>query len=249
MTVDIAQATPTKEDLFKKAYTDIITEPFEEKYEDKWEEDAYWVAVGTFKVKSKEIGYEDPFEVLSKYGITSFEQIREKLKGGPPACFRSGWKSPVIGTAIDTVAVIAPLEHVNGPKYEGKERIVVLDFWATWCPPCVRAGPELSDLAEKYAGHVAIVGVNNESMFREKDYDLGKVKAFLEDNKEGFRYTVYVDSREGHARNSVYLKTGYKAIPCVIVVVDGVMTFVGPPQEAFKAALEEALVTIPVSGE
>jgi hypothetical protein len=40
---------------------------------------------------------------------------------------------------------------------------------------------------------------------------------------------------------AVYVKSGYQAIPCVIIVVDGVVTFVGPPQEDFKAALNEAL--------
>jgi thiol-disulfide isomerase/thioredoxin len=35
------------------------------------------------------------------------------------------------------------------------------------CEPCVRAAPELSDLTKQYARRVAIVGVNNENMFRE----------------------------------------------------------------------------------
>jgi peroxiredoxin len=29
-------------------------------------------------------------------------------------------------------------------------RVVVLDFWATWCPPCVESVPELKDLTKKY---------------------------------------------------------------------------------------------------
>ena len=62
------------------------------------------------------------------------------------------------------------------------------------------AGPELSELSEKHAGRVAIVGVNNESMFLKKEHDVGEVKSFLNGNKEGFRYTVYVDTPEGHAK-------------------------------------------------
>src|SRR5258706_15632758 len=43
--------------------------------------------------------------------------------------------------------------------YHGK--IVVLNFWATWCPPCIDELPSLKQFAEKYSGKgVEVLGVS-----------------------------------------------------------------------------------------
>ena len=63
-------------------------------------------------------------------------------------------------------------------EYRGK--LVVLDFWATWCVPCLRAMPEMQRLHEKYRGrNVLILGVNSweqsnpAAYMRGKGYDYG----------------------------------------------------------------------------
>ncbi|KAF9543346.1 hypothetical protein EC957_000937 [Mortierella hygrophila] len=191
-----------KESQLLDACVTTIVSPFREKYEEKWEEKAYWEAVETFKEESKKIGYEDPFEVLGKGRFTSFEAIRDILKAGPKPCFRKGWRSPYTGERVDILALVESLHHASGPKFEGKERIVIVDFWATWCDSCLEIAPELSDIFEKYAGRIAVISLNNDDMLHEqRKHSVEKTRTFLETKNESIRYSSYIDTEDHLARD------------------------------------------------
>ena len=38
-----------------------------------------------------------------------------------------------------------------------KDKVVLLDFWGTWCPPCVTAVPTLRDLQRKHAKEAFVI--------------------------------------------------------------------------------------------
>src|SRR5499427_3721832 len=61
---------------------------------------------------------------------------------------------------------------VSLPDFGGK--LLVLNFWATWCPPCVQETPSLSQFAAQYANKgVVVLGVS-------VDKDEKQYRAFLD---------------------------------------------------------------------
>ena len=47
-------------------------------------------------------------------------------------------------------------------------QLVLVDFWATWCAPCLAELPRLRELHEKFGGRLTIVGVNLDVMERRR---------------------------------------------------------------------------------
>ena len=39
-------------------------------------------------------------------------------------------------------------------------KAVLINLWATWCPPCVAEMPDLQKLSEDYAGSLVVLGIN-----------------------------------------------------------------------------------------
>lgn len=58
---------------------------------------------------------------------------------------------------------------------------LIIDLWATWCPPCQKEMPELQKLYNKYAGQFDIIAVSVD-----EKTDAQKVKDFIEKNKIAF---------------------------------------------------------------
>lgn len=55
---------------------------------------------------------------------------------------------------------------LNGKKYninEFKNRILIINFWATWCPPCIKEIPELIDLQNKSEEKIKVIFITVDS--------------------------------------------------------------------------------------
>lgn len=95
---------------------------------------------------------------------------------------------------VTTVAEIPDfnLKSANNNKYYNLhdvkgEQVTVIDFWATWCKPCVKAIPKLSVLSEEFKDEgVAFIGISTDGPRNQS-----KVRPFISANK--IPYTVLLD--------------------------------------------------------
>ncbi len=77
-------------------------------------------------------------------------------------------------------------QSVTYAELKGK-KVTVIDFWATWCKPCVRSIPQLVKLHEKYQTQgVQVIGVNVDGT-----RNLPKVKPMA--HSLGIKYPVLLD--------------------------------------------------------
>lgn len=69
-------------------------------------------------------------------------------------------------TAHAALKVGDPLPDLTTFKLEGKlpeslkGKVVILDFWASWCQPCAKSFPVLDELQKKYGDKLVVIGVS-----------------------------------------------------------------------------------------
>ncbi|MFE4813016.1 TlpA disulfide reductase family protein [Peribacillus simplex] len=90
-------------------------------------------------------------------------------------------------------------KQVELSDYKGKK--VMLNFWATWCPPCKKEMPDMEKYAQQAGDDVVVLAVNIDP---END-----VQAFVEDN--GITFTIPLDSQS--AKNPVNERYKILSIP------------------------------------
>jgi thiol-disulfide isomerase/thioredoxin len=100
------------------------------------------------------------------------------------------------------------LPDLDGKIYSMKDfsgQILVINFWATWCPPCLEEAPELNDLYGRYKNKgVQVIGIA-----LDKD-SLELVAPFVERNK--IAYPILV----GNQQVLTNLKN-FKGVPTTIL--------------------------------
>lgn len=95
--------------------------------------------------------------------------------------------------AIDKISFTAkdlPKEVIKNPFLgtSFNKQLIVVDFWATWCAPCLQSFEFYQEVLNKYEGKIVWLAINEDSSFDE-------VKLALKNNKETFHFYFDSDSK------------------------------------------------------
>ncbi|RMH30787.1 MAG: TlpA family protein disulfide reductase [Planctomycetota bacterium] len=112
-------------------------------------------------------------------------------------------------------------------------KVLVLDFWATWCGPCIAASPKLEKLQKDHKGNLEVVAISGQGE------DEQTVRSWLEKKGDKIGYNHVFD-----AEQRVYKPLGITGIPHVVVLsTDGVIRWQGNPHEKDFAKIVSQIVS------
>lgn len=168
--------------------------------------------------------YPNERALASYYGV--FAGAVEESDGAKPAIkfVEDGLKlfpnNAQLTSALKGLKMIGQPIEIVGPTLEGSEfnvanlkgKVVLVDFWATWCGPCVRELPHVKDAYEKYhAKGFEIVGV---SLDRER----APLEKFIKEKDMPWTQIIFSKPEEMFWNNPVAVKHEIRSIPATYLI-------------------------------
>ncbi len=112
-----------------------------------------------------------------------------------------------------------------------KGKVYIVEFWATWCPPCVKSIPHLTEMAKKYPDVTVIGMASSERAGKDPKDDkrLEGVEKFVKDQGDKMDYTVAFDA-DRKMSAAWMTPAGQGGIPCAFIVNgEGKIAWIGNP--------------------
>lgn len=112
------------------------------------------------------------------------------------------------------------------PSYK-PGKVYVIEFWATWCKPCITAMPHMSKLQSLYKDQVTFIGINT---LEDSENRESRVTAFVNDMGDKLNYTIALDTDENKTKTAFLDASEQSGIPVAYIVnQSGIISWIGHP--------------------
>ena len=147
-------------------------------------------------------------------------------------------------TKIGDMAPTVTLEALNTSSAQSfdlqdlKGKVVLLDFWATWCSPCIAGMPHLDALQMAFGKKLQVIAVSDEKKER--------LKRFIKNTQYQFRF-----ARNDDGLSSVFK---YKILPhSVLIDENGKVVAITSPEQITKEVIQKVIdgkqISLPVKND
>ena len=149
-------------------------------------------------VKAREEGFLQLSQLLAASEDPALRRYGKRI--GPGKSGGTNW----IGKPLELTGTTIDGEEFSAKEFLGK--VVVVDFWATWCGPCRAAMPELQDLYRKHhATGLEVIGVS-------LDHDEDALAEYLSNNELPWTHIT------GESATELAQKYNVAGIPAMLLV-------------------------------
>ena len=131
----------------------------------------------------------------------------------------------------------APVNRADISQFKGK--VIWLEFWATWCSPCVAAMPNLQSLQKAYKGKLQVITITSEKEVR--------IKQFIHNRPSNLWFAI-------DTADAIRAYFPFHTIPhSILIDKNGVVVAITSPENITKQAIADVLagkkINLPVKND